>query len=67
MFDYKKLRGRIVEKGLTENAFAKKIGLSSTILSLKLNNKVDFTQTQIMNALAVLDLNKKDVAEYFFN
>ncbi|HHU21779.1 MAG TPA: DUF739 family protein [Acholeplasma sp.] len=67
MFDYRKLRGKILEKCGSDKAFAKAIGLSPQSISSKFNNKTYFTQEQIMNALTVLDLNKKDIPEYFFN
>lgn len=67
MFDYRKLRGKILEKCGSDKAFAEAIGLSPQSISSKFNNKTYFTQEQIMNAVTVLDLNKKDIPEYFFN
>ena len=38
MFNYDKLKGRIVEKFGTQMAFSKALGVSERTLSLKLNN-----------------------------
>lgn len=68
MFDYQKLRGRIKEKLKKENEFAKRIGISATSLSYKLNGGSDFTATEIYNACKedVLDIPKEEIADYFF-
>lgn len=66
MFDYSKLRGRIREKIGNENEFAAAIGMGRTSLSKKLNNRVEFTQNEIRNAVTVLEINDKDIPDYFF-
>lgn len=65
-FDYSKLRGRIRELCGTQSKFAQKLGLSSTSLSNKLNNSVEFTQSEIDNACVILKIDRKDIPEYFF-
>ena len=52
---YLKLRGRIKEKGLTEQDFARKLNLSRTSLSLRLNGKTAW------------NLPETQVSDYFFN
>lgn len=66
MFDYSKLRGRIREKVGTENDFAKEIGIGRTSLSKKLNNRVEFTQNEMKDAAAVLEIEDRDIPDYFF-
>ena len=68
VFDFDKLRGRIREKFKNEKNFARKIEISPTTLSCKLNNITDFTSTEIMKICDkdVLDIPKKDVDKYFF-
>jgi hypothetical protein len=66
MFDYNKLRGRIREKVGTENDFAKAIGMGRSSLSQKLNNRVEFSQNEIKNAVVVLEIEDKDIPDYFF-
>lgn len=66
-FNYNKLRGKIVEVFGYQNEFAKAMGWSERTLSLKMNGKRPWKQTDIMKALKVLNLSETDVQEYFFN
>ena len=45
-FDYSKLKGRIREIFDTQSAFAEAMGMSTTSLSAKLNNKIEFSQKE---------------------
>lgn len=65
-YDYSKLNGRIVEMCGTSQTFAKLMGLSERTVSLKLNNKVPFKQTDIEKAIEILNLKDKDIQPYFF-
>ena len=65
-FDYSKLRGRIVEKYGTQQAFAMEMGLSDVALSSKLNGHTYFKQTEIAKAVKALDIASGDVTSYFF-
>lgn len=65
-FDYNKLRGRIREIFKTQSAFAKAIGMSTTSLSAKLNNLVEFSQNEIEKAVELLKIDKEDIPVYFF-
>ena len=67
VFDYSNLSGRIVAKYGTQYNFAIAIGLSERSLSLKLNNKVPWKNTEIMKAVELLDINPEDIPAYFFN
>ncbi len=68
VYDFNKLRGRIKEKLKYESVFAEKIGISQVALSSKLNNKSDFTATEISKACEedVLDISENDIGQYFF-
>ena len=68
IYDFNKLRGRIKEKLKYESVFAEKIGISQVALSSKLNNKSDFTATEISKACEedVLDISENDIGQYFF-
>ena len=66
VFDYSKIRARIVELGITQEAFAAEMGLSNKSVGLKLNNKVPWTQYDIDKALEVLGLSVADIPTYFF-
>ena len=65
-FDFSKLLGRIKEFGFTQKTLAKGIGISSSTLSAKLNNKNAFTVTEIACICRVLDISKLEVGKYFF-
>ncbi|BBB91017.1 MAG TPA: DUF739 family protein [Methylomusa anaerophila] len=65
-FLYNKLKGKIKEKFGTQEAFAKKLGISRTSLSLKLNNFSEFTQKEILDSMALLGLPGIEVDKYFF-
>ena len=66
VFDYSKLRGRIVEKFGQNRYFASAIGISYTALSTKLNNKCYFSQAEILRAIDVLEIEPGSVSTYFF-
>lgn len=67
MFDYSKLKGRIIEKVGNNCNFAIKLGCSERTLSLKLNNKIDFKQSEILKSCKILSIPTKDIKDYFFN
>lgn len=65
-YTYPKLRGRIVEKFGTIEAFAERINTSSVTVSKKLNGKTQFSQADIVKWGAVLNIDRKDFGAYFF-
>lgn len=65
-YDYSKLLGRIIEKYGSQAKFSGAMGLSERSLSLKLNSKVGFKQSEIAKACKLLDLAETDIPEYFF-
>ena len=65
-YNYSKLRGRIVEKCGSNEAFAKKIGMSKTSVSLKLNNKTAWSQDDISRTCSALDIPLERAGEFFF-
>lgn len=66
-FDYNKLKGRIVEVFGSRQEFAKAMEWSERTLSLKINGKVPWKQTDIVKAIGLLRLDNSDVQEYFFD
>lgn len=66
VFDYAKLRGRIVERCGKQSAFAKAMGINEGTLSNKLSGKSSFTMGEVVKACEVLDISMKDVSSYFF-
>lgn len=65
-FDYSSLSGKIVEKYGTQYNFAVAIGLSERSLSLKLNNRVRWKDTEIIKAVELLGIDKNLISKYFF-
>ena len=65
-FNYSKLLGRIVEKYGTQSSFAKALSISEHSLSLKLNNKRDFKQREIIAACQLLEIATDEIDAYFF-
>jgi len=65
-FDYSRLSGKIVEKYGTQYNFAIALGLSERSLSLKLNNKTSWKDTEIMKAVGLLKIAEKDIPQFFF-
>lgn len=65
-YNYSKLLGRIVEKVGTQSNFADKVGLSERSVSLKLNGKVGWKQSEIAKACEVLAICDNEIPDYFF-
>ncbi len=65
IFDLSKLKGRMVEKSINQHLLAKMIGVSSTTISAKMNNHVDFTQSEIMRMTEILDIPPQEIRDYF--
>ena len=68
MFDYSKLEGRIVEKFGSRRAFAEAWGKSENTISRKLNGKIAFSTTDIIevSGAEMLDIHPAEYHEYFF-
>ena len=65
-FDYSKLKGRIVEKFDTQGRFAEAMDWSERTLSLKMQGKIPWKQSDICRAIELLELNEEDIPVYFF-
>ena len=66
MYEYRKLRGKIVEKFRTQEEFAKAIGMSTVGVNLKLNGARGFSQKDIEKWAGILGIKKEDYLDYFF-
>lgn len=64
-FDYSKLRGKIREVFSTQEAFASAMSMSTTSLSAKLNNKVEWSQKEISKAAEILNITAEEIPVYF--
>ena len=65
-YDYSKLLGRLKEKHITQDVLAEKVGMKPTTLSLKLNNKAKFKQSEISSICKLLDIEASKIGDYFF-
>lgn len=66
IFNYAKLRGRIIECCGEQRKFAEKMGTSERTISLKLNNKRTWTQPEMMLASKILHFSTDEIPVYFF-
>ncbi|MBQ4123574.1 DUF739 family protein [bacterium] len=66
MFDYQKLKGRIVEKKQKQENLANEMSITKTTLNFKLNNKIPFKQQDIIMLSNILEIPKNEIADYFF-
>jgi len=66
IWDYSKLKGRIYEKYGSQYAFSKEMGMRDSALSGRLNCRTTFTQTEIIKAAKLLEIEPEQLAEYFF-
>ena len=64
--DYRKLKGRIKEVYDRHEDFAVALGISPTSLSLKLNNKREWTSGEIATACNLLNVPLTEAHLYFF-
>lgn len=65
-FNYAKLKGRIKEYGFTHENIANKISIAPSTFSAKLNNKYEFTLTEIDEICRLLDICRDEIGLYFF-
>lgn len=66
-YNYSKLIGLIIEKFGDRGKFASAIGMSSTSLSHKLNNKSPLKQSDIERMSETLDIPPEKIGVYFFD
>ncbi len=66
-FDYSVLKGKIKEKFGTQEAFAKSLGISGVSLSAKLNNRVEFTQAEMIKTCEILVVPIENIPIFFYS
>lgn len=65
-FDYSELVKLIRYKYGTQDNFAKALGIGRVSLSQRLNNRLEFTQEEMLRTSELLDLTQEDIPNYFF-
>ena len=66
LYDYSKLRGKIKEIFGTQTAFASEFPMNDATLSNKLNNNVEFTQSEMDRTCDMLNEPYSMIPIYFF-
>ncbi len=66
VYDYSELLGKMRSQKITQEELAKRIHLNPSTLNQKLNNKSEFSQSEIRNILSVLGIPIEMTAVYFF-
>ena len=66
VFDYSKLRGRIVEKFGSIEAFASETSISNMSVSKKLNNKVAISRDDMIEWSGLLDIPLEEYGAFYF-
>jgi transcriptional regulator with XRE-family HTH domain len=64
--DYSKLRGKIRAYFSTQASFAKALGISECALSQKLNDRSEWTRTEMGKACQLLHFPAEEIPAYFF-
>lgn len=65
-YDYSKLLGKMREKHITQEQLAHSIGIAESTMSIKLKNKGQFSQDEMVLILNVLNIPLEHIAVYFF-
>lgn len=65
-YDYNKLLGKIKEKYGSNKKIASILEISEKTFCEKINNKVDFKQSEIEKICNLLEINNNEIKEYFF-
>ena len=66
MINTNKLKGRIVEKGLTQGDVAKALNLATPTVSQKINNVRAMSLEEAFKIAELLDITDDQFREYFF-
>lgn len=65
-YNYNLLTDRIKNKFKNISSFGRSLGISEKELLLKLENKIEFEQSEIVKTCDILEIEEKDIKIYFF-
>lgn len=65
-FEYSELVKLIRYKFGTQDNFAKALSIGRVSLSQRLNNRLEFSQEEILRAARLLDIPEEEIPKYFF-
>lgn len=64
--EYRKLKGRIIEKYGSVRSYCRDFGVSGPAMSCKLNGKTEWTANDILKCCKLLEIDMSSIPEYFF-
>lgn len=67
VFDFSKLRGKVVEVLGSQNKLAEEMGISYVTLSRKFSQKTVFSTSDIIHICMILDIPKEEIGMYFYS
>ncbi len=66
MYDYSKLKDKILDNGYTQEQVANALNISKGAFSQKINGTVAFSQDDVVEISRLLKIPKTKLYEYFF-
>lgn len=66
MINTRKIKGRMVELGISQQDAAKRLDIKQPTFNQKLNGTRDFKIGEVQELVNLLEIADDDVAEYFF-
>lgn len=66
MINTRKIKGRMVELGISQQDAAKRLDIKQPTFNQKLNGRRDFKIGEVQELVNLLEIADDDVAEYFF-
>ncbi len=66
MVNTRKLRARIIEKGMTYEEMSQMLGISSCTFGKKIRNIAEMSLSEAELIIKILNIPMQDVLEYFF-
>ena len=66
VFDYSRLRGRIIERFGSQREFANHLGVSEQTITSKMTSKTFLGQDDIIAWSEALDIEANDIGSFFF-
>ncbi len=66
MYDYSKLKDKILDNGYTQEQVANALNISKGAFSQKINGTVAFSQDDVVEISKLLKIPKTKLYEYFF-
>ena len=66
MVNANKIKGRMAEMGISQEEAAEALGIKQPTFSQKCNGVRDFKTHEVQKLVALLNIDDKDVVQYFF-